>query len=143
MPIESRRRGSALLEVQLAFAVLGVGLAGLCPIVVMQYRQLWILEQRFKADDYVFKNIGKPVYVWRSNHDYASKPERVYHLVPWKDPWTRKLTARACLSSTGDNPLDEGQADALPSSVHVVLKGFATSSVDGVVEVDATIELNP
>ena len=34
------RRGSSLLEVQIAFAMLGIGLAGLCPFVVMQLRQL-------------------------------------------------------------------------------------------------------
>ena len=29
-----------MLEIQIAFALLGIGLAGLCPFVVMQLRQL-------------------------------------------------------------------------------------------------------
>ena len=43
------RRGSSLLEVQVAFAVLGIGLAGLCPFVVMQLRQVRQLEQRLQG----------------------------------------------------------------------------------------------
>ena len=43
------RRGYSLLEVQVAFAILGIGLAGLCPLVVMQLRQVRQLELRLQG----------------------------------------------------------------------------------------------
>ena len=57
-----RRRGSWLLEVQIAFALLGIGLAGLCPFVVMQLKQLLNLESRFMATSYTFQRIGAVSY---------------------------------------------------------------------------------
>jgi hypothetical protein len=135
LSIRRPRRASTLLEVQIAFAVLGVGLAGLCPFVVMQYRQLRLLEQRFEADAYEFKNLGRPI----ETRTFG----RAYYLVPWKNPWARKLTARAGVSSTNDNPLDAGQADAVPSSVHVKLKSVEPLLTDGVAtEVEATVEVD-
>ena len=47
-----------MLEVQIAFALLGIGLAGLCPFVVMQLRQLGKLESRFKASTYTYNSVG-------------------------------------------------------------------------------------
>ncbi|APW64137.1 hypothetical protein [Paludisphaera borealis] len=135
LSIRPSRRASTLLEVQIAFAVLGVGLAGLCPFVVMQYRQVRLLEQRFEADSYEFKNLGRPVETRTLG--------RVYYLVPWRNPWARKLTARACASSTSDNPLDAGEAAAVPSSVHVKLKNVAPLLTDGVAtEVEAIVEVD-
>jgi hypothetical protein len=52
------RRGSWLLEVQIAFVMLGIGLAGLCPVVAMQLRQLVNLESRFMATSYTFNSVG-------------------------------------------------------------------------------------
>ncbi len=43
------RRGYSLLEVQVAFALLGIGLAGLCQLVVMQLRQVRVLEKRLQG----------------------------------------------------------------------------------------------
>ena len=57
-----RRRGSSLLEVQIAFVVLGIGLAGLCPFVVMQLRQLVNLEKRLMATSYTYKSTGAVAY---------------------------------------------------------------------------------
>jgi hypothetical protein len=129
------RRASTLLEVQVGFAVLGIGLAGLCPFVVTKYRQLRLLEQRFEADSYEFKNLGRPAE--------GRTIGRVYYLVPWKNPWARKLTARACVSATDDNPMDEGEAEAAPPAPHVKLKGVETLLTDGdATEVEATIELD-
>ncbi len=34
------RRGATLLEIQVALVVLGIGLAGLCPLVVIQLKLL-------------------------------------------------------------------------------------------------------
>ena len=43
------RRATTLLEVQVAFVILGIGLAGLCPLVVMQLRQVRVLELRLQG----------------------------------------------------------------------------------------------
>ena len=56
------RRGSWLLEVQIAFVMLGIGLAGLCPFVIMQLKQLVNLESRFMATSYTFQRIGAVSY---------------------------------------------------------------------------------
>lgn len=133
--IRRRRRASTLLEVQVAFAVLGVGLAGLCPLVVMQYRQLRLLEQRFEADVYEFKNLGRPVE--------SRTLGRVYYLVPRKNPWARKLTTRALVSTTSDNPLDQGEAAPAPASPHVKLKSLEPTWTDGdATEVEAIVEID-
>ena len=45
-----------MLEVQIAFALLGIGLAGLCPFVVMQLRQLeQASNRRLKASTYIYQ----------------------------------------------------------------------------------------
>ncbi|WP_152054029.1 hypothetical protein [Tautonia marina] len=44
------RRGSTYLEVQVAFAVLGVALAGLAPIVASQTRLITRIEQTISTD---------------------------------------------------------------------------------------------
>jgi hypothetical protein len=59
------RAGYTLLEAQVAFVVLGVALAGICPLVVMQLRVVGKLEARF--------------------------PQGAYYLAPAADGWARKL----------------------------------------------------
>ena len=49
MPVSAGPPGYSLLEVQVAFAILGIGLAGLCPLVVMQLRQVRLLELRLQG----------------------------------------------------------------------------------------------
>ena len=97
-----RRRGSSLLEVQIAFAVLGIGLAGLCPFVAMQLRQLVNLESRFMATSYTFNSVGGgsvtqkpwplPTYYTTykaSNRLAPPGSPYYYYLVPWNNPWRR------------------------------------------------------
>ena len=43
-PVIGRRRGVIYLEIQVALVVLGIGLAGLCPLVVMQMKLLRKIE---------------------------------------------------------------------------------------------------
>ena len=101
-PPGRRRRGNSLLEVQVAFAVLGVGLAGMCQLAVVQLRQVWVLESRLQGQ------VGR--YDWStgtyatmqnlqydaSNGTYSITPMvPTYYLVPWQNPWTRKLTGSA------------------------------------------------
>ena len=72
------RRGSWMLEIQIAFVLLGIGLAGLCPFVVMQLRQLRVLESRFTASTYVYNSVGMATRTVQSN--------QMYFLVPWNNP---------------------------------------------------------
>src|SRR5262249_29977885 len=49
-PRTGRRAGFSLLEVQVAFVLLGVGLAGVCPLVVMQARMARKIRQGIAQD---------------------------------------------------------------------------------------------
>jgi hypothetical protein len=70
LPFTLPRAGYSLLELQAALVVFGVAVLGLCPLVVMQSRQLKKLEDRFS-------------------------PQTTYYLVPSTDPWAQKLGAAA------------------------------------------------
>ena len=59
-----------MLEIQIAFALLGIGLAGLCPFVVTQLRQLGKLESRFKASTYTYNSVGMAPRTVVSNQTY-------------------------------------------------------------------------
>jgi hypothetical protein len=76
------RRGYSFLELQVAFVLLGIALAGLTPLVVMQSRQLRMLEARFD-------------------------PQTTYYLVPSTDAWAGKLGAPATIETA-----DPGTAPA-------------------------------
>ena len=133
------RRGSWLLEVQIAFVMLGIGLAGLCPFVAMQLRQLVNLESRFMATSYTFKSVGGgshtespwplPTYYTTPSYSASNRPAPpgppyfYYYLVPWNNPWAQKLTTRAQLLTTGSNPLS-----TIPSPTHVSLLKAASPS---------------
>ena len=110
---KSRRRGALLLETQIALAVLGIGLAGLCPFVVMQLRQLTKLESRLEASTYTYNSVGMASRTAQLNQKY--------YLVPWNNPWTRKLTTRAQLLTTNSNPGDPGVTTL--TVTHVTLTG--------------------
>ena len=109
----SHRRGAMMLETQIALAMLGIGLAGLCPFVVMQLRQLTKLESRLVASTYTYNSVGMPSRTVQAN--------KKYYLVPWNNPWTRKLTARAQLLTTSSNSGDPGVTT--PINTHVTLTG--------------------
>jgi hypothetical protein len=82
-----RRRGYTLLEVQVAFALLGIGLAGLCPLVVMQLRQVRVLEKRLQ---------GQVVeYSWSVGTSQTMLTAQTYYLIPWQNPLARKLSGAA------------------------------------------------
>ena len=73
-PKNTPRIGYSLLELQVAFVVFGIALAGMGPLVIMQSRQLQTLEGRF--DD-----------------------QTSYYLVPSTDAWTRRLGAPASIGT--------------------------------------------
>jgi hypothetical protein len=96
----SNRRGSALLEVQIAFAVLGIGLAGMCPFVLMQIRLVRRLEARLQ---------GQVVMHNRSTgQDSRLLEAKDYYIVPWENPWARKVVGSAQILESAANPCDPG-----------------------------------
>ena len=109
-----------MLEVQIAFALLGIGLAGLCPFVVMQLRQLGNLESRLKASSYTYNSVGMASRTVVSN--------QTYYLVPWNNPWTRKLTTRAQVLTAAANPGDPNVTT--PPATHVTLTQPVTLTRD-------------
>jgi hypothetical protein len=108
------RRGYMLFEVQVAFLVLGIGLAGLCPLLVMQLRQVRMLEMRLRGqvtETSRITGVSQPIVI-KSNG--VTLPTPVYYIVPWKNPWAQKLAGSAQIlpSTTGDLnaiPCDPGQ----------------------------------
>ncbi len=153
------RRGSWLLEVQIAFVMLGIVLAGLCPFVVMQLKQLVNFESRFMARSYTFKGVGTvsltepfwppPSYYTTPSYTATSPPapqppSYYYYLVPWNNPWARKLTTRAQLLTAGSNPSDQPTITT-PSVTHVTLPQAVVLTFDGngnVTAVTAQVQVN-
>jgi hypothetical protein len=85
-----------------AFAILGIGLAGLSQLVVMQIRQVRVLENRIQGQ------VGRYNRAWGTyttmrdlGYDANTKAYTVtpmgqtYYLVPWQNAWTRKLSGAA------------------------------------------------
>ncbi len=102
-PARFRRRGYTLLEVQVAFAVLGIGLAGLCPLVVMQLRQVRQLELRLEG-----QVVQKSFLTGQSN---TMLPGITYYIVPWTNPLAQKLAGSGQILTSPTNSCDPG---ALP-----------------------------
>jgi hypothetical protein len=116
-----RRRGSSLVEVQVAFAILGIGLMGLCQLVVVQLRQVRAMEKRLQGQ-LVQTNAG-------SGTSTTILTANTYYLVPWQNPLTRKLGGAAQIARSATITCDPGPL-SVPSS--------ATPSPVTVVELDAS-----
>src|SRR5271168_2259390 len=86
-----RRRGYSMLEMEIAFGVFGVILAGLCPVVVAELRHVKKLESRFQ-------------------------PSVNYYVVPRPEPWTQKLAGTASVTTTAPS----GSTTSAPSVVNTV-----------------------
>ena len=155
------RRGSSLLEVQIAFALLGIGLAGLCPFVVMQLKQLLNLESRFMATSYTFKRVGGVSYTepfWpppsyyttpsfiASSQPAPQPPSYYYYIVPWNNPWAQKLTTRAQLLTTSSNTSDPTVTSQPAAGFpHVTQPQAVSLTLDGngnVTAVTAVVQVN-
>jgi type II secretory pathway pseudopilin PulG len=91
-----RCRGFTLAEVQVAFVLLGIGLAGLCPLVVMQLRQARQLELRLQGR------------VSSHGVTMVMPTAPTYYIVPWQNPWTRKLAGGAQIVDSTSIPCDPG-----------------------------------
>jgi hypothetical protein len=101
------RHGYTLLEVQVAFAVLGIGLAGLCPFVVMQLRQVRQLELRLQGH-VVQTGPGSGV-------NQTMLAGNTYYIVPWTNVWTQKLTGSGQILTSATSACDPGYLP-LPST---------------------------
>ena len=86
------RPGFSLLELEVAFVVLGVALSGLCPLVVMQTRHVKDLEARLS-------------------------PQTVYYLVPSSNSWAQKIGAAAMVTAQAATA---GSSPSAPSPVNQV-----------------------
>jgi len=125
----SNRAGYTLLEVQVAFAVLGIGLAGLCPFVVMQLRQVRQLELRLQ---------GKVVQTGpRAGTNSTMLPGTTYYIVPWTNVWARKLTGSGQILTSIPTPPAAGPA---PGSRSAYIEGvqWDPSSQTATVTVDVS-----
>jgi type II secretory pathway pseudopilin PulG len=102
-----KRRGYALLEVQVAFALLGIGLAGICPLVVMQLRQVRQLELRLEGQ-VVQTNPATGVRT-------IMLPGNTYYIVPWTNVWAQKVAGSGQILTSATSPCDPGYL-SLPTS---------------------------
>jgi type II secretory pathway pseudopilin PulG len=94
------RRGYSLIEVQVAFAILGIGLAGLCPLVVMRLRQVRQLELRFQG------NVVQTSFATGQAQTMLQGTK--YYVVPWTNPWAQKLTGSGQILTSPSNACDPG-----------------------------------
>jgi hypothetical protein len=100
-----RRTGVTLLEIQVAFVLFGIALAGLAPLSVMHLKQLQRLENRLSD-------------------------KNTYYLSPSSDPWARKLGAAAQIAIVaGPGPAPGGSSGANEVRVLSVEKSFSGQDV--------------
>jgi hypothetical protein len=102
------------VEVQVSFIILGIGLMGLCSLVVVQLRQVRKLEQRLQGQ-VVETSTGTSTTMLTAN---------TYYFVPWQNPLTGKLSGAAQLCTSATNACDPGPLTvpsmSMPSPVTVV-----------------------
>jgi hypothetical protein len=107
------RRGYLLLEIQLAFVLLGISLAGLCPLVVMQLRQVRRLELRLQGQ------------VSSNGVTMVMPIAPTYYIVPWQNQWAQKLAGSAQIAESTSIPCDPGPLQT-PAGVH---RSFAVTII--------------
>lgn len=112
------RRGSTYLEVQVAFAVLGVSLAGLAPIVASQTRLITRLENAISTD--------AVNYLVPAQHLGASE-----------NLWLRKLGFDATLSTSPPATTLDAATDRA-NSVSILSSSLSTIESNAWVEVSVT-----
>jgi type II secretory pathway pseudopilin PulG len=138
MPDTRRRRrgGYSLIEVQVAFAILGIGLAGLCPLAVMRLRQVRQLELRFQG------NVVQTSFATGQSQSMLAGTK--YYIVPWANPWARKLTGSGQILTSPSNADDPGSLPLpfpVPQSFPVTIveldAALSSQSVTAYVDVSA------
>jgi hypothetical protein len=112
----ARRRGSTYLEVQVAFAVLGVALAGLAPVVVAQLRMTERVEDLLPSEVQLY-------------------------FTPMTDPWARKLGIDTALMAIDPGPAAEGSGTTPVNTVEIVLADVG--GLDDLASVEVLVEEIP
>jgi hypothetical protein len=148
----SSRNGYAMAEVTLAFAVLGIALAGLFPFVLTQLRLIRKLEIRYQ---------GTVLHYLDRAHENSvqclpnqSYPFQSYHAVPWKNPRMRALISGARITSdqdiASDNPpIDDytspkqGNKTRTPVTIYGFQIIYPATGGDPQISVDANGEAAP
>lgn len=140
------RRGQSLLEVQVAFALLGIGLAGLCQFVVVHLRQVRAMENRLQGQVQHYDRAAgtylpmQQIYYDSSSGTYKTKPMgQTYYLVPWQNIWARKLAGSAqIVSGSSSIPCDPGPdvADWGATQINVIEVDAPAGGQDVMVYVD-------
>ena len=104
--VSQGRPAFVMAEAILAFAILGVALAGLAPFVVTHLRLIHKLETRFQGNPVT--RHGQPYLPNQAN------PAQTYFSVPWTNPRMRALFGRAAITigsatitDARDNPVDD------------------------------------
>jgi type II secretory pathway pseudopilin PulG len=129
------RCGYTLLEVQVAFALLGIGLAGICPLVVMQLRQVRQLELRLEGQVIATNP--------RTGLQQTMLPGIPYYIVPWTNVWAQKLAGSGQILTSASSACDPGYL-TLPTSppqsypVTIIELDAAPYSQSATVYVDVT-----
>lgn len=90
------RSGFTVLEVQVALLILGIALAGLCPLVAMQQRLVKKLDTRVPA--YATYNLSSGG-VWVAE---GTSPLVIYYVVPFTEPTALSL-AQGLRQNASDN----------------------------------------
>jgi hypothetical protein len=122
-----------LLEVQVAFVLLGIGLAGLCPLVVVQLRQVRLLELRLRGQMMETSRITGVSQTMVIVTGGVILPTPTYYIVPWQNPWARKLGGSAQVVPSTAGEVSVIPCDPGPLPTH----GTSPSNTVSVVELDA------
>lgn len=103
-PKNAKRAGFSLLELQVAFLVLGIALTGIVPLLVMQSKQLKQLQDRFKR---TYKDdVSAEVYYLAPSRDLAAPDEAFADSLLFStNAWARRLGAVASLIHEDDYDL--------------------------------------
>jgi type II secretory pathway pseudopilin PulG len=94
-----RRSGFTLLEAQVAFVLLGIGLAGVCPLIVMQVKLSKTVAKGFGQNG-MFQNGGRTYLVPFAAPPPLPAPESYMPPQPPLSRWWQKLGAAARLSTS-------------------------------------------
>jgi hypothetical protein len=105
------RAGFTLLEAQISFVLLGIGLAGVGPLVVFQLKMSRKLQLGVNPQTGNYGTIN------------------VATLVPSSDPWMRKLGVASTITSTGGSPPSSGYTG--PPSYDVTIVAPVAKSMTG------------
>jgi hypothetical protein len=96
------RAGFSMLEVQVAFVLLGIALTGVGPLIVMQLKLSKKIERGFNPQTAYFR------------------PGSTFYLIPRADAWERKLGVAATFSASNSSSASNSHGPAPAYAVTIV-----------------------